>query len=181
MSVDKHIDDLELISKYKKSKDQKWMGELYSRYVELVFGLCLKYYKNKADAEDALMSVYELVSQKLLTHEVKNFKPWLYTVTKNYCFEKLRQKTRVLQKENEAAGMYSEDVFHLDNIEKEEKLNKLETCMKSIDKDQSNCVRLFYYEKKSYQQIATIESISWSKVRSLIQNGRRMLKNCMEK
>ena len=181
MSNDKNIEDADLISKYKETKDQKWMGQLFNRYIELVFGLCLKYHKNKADAEDAVMSIYELTSRKLLTHEVKTFKPWLYTVSKNHCFENLRQKTRVLKKENEAANMYSADIFHLDSIEKEEKLNKLESCLETIDLNQKNCIKLFYYEKKSYQQIAAMESISWSKVRSLIQNGRRMLKNCMER
>ena len=120
------------------------------------------------------------MSKKLKTHKVENFKSWLYVVTKNYCFEKLRQRNRHLVKEKVAADMYSEVVFHPDNIEKELRLDKLEKCIAALAEQQQKCVQWFYFEKKSYQVIAQENNMEWNKVRSLIQNGRRMLKNCME-
>jgi len=165
---------------YQSTYDQKYLAELFVAYQELIFGVCLKYFKNKADAEDGLMSVYEQVSKKLKTHQVDNLRPWLYVLTKNHCLEKLRKKGKAFTKEKEAANMYSDTVFHLDSIDKEEKLNKLENCMDKLIKEQKNCIRLFYFEKKSYQEIAESDGMAWSKVRSYIQNGRRMLKKCME-
>jgi len=38
-------------------------SELYRRYIPMVYGLCLKYLGNKADAEDAVMDLFEDVSQ----------------------------------------------------------------------------------------------------------------------
>jgi len=40
---------------------------------------------------------------------------------------------------------------------------------------------MFYYENKCYNEITENTGLDWNKVRSLIQNGRRNLKNCMEK
>ena len=41
------LTDNELIAKYKKTGDGSLVGELYKRYSHLVYGVCLKYLKNK--------------------------------------------------------------------------------------------------------------------------------------
>lgn len=180
MTTKFNIQENELIAQYQKTSDQKVLGQLYVPYQNLVLGVCLKYFKNMTDAKDAQMSVYELISKKLKTHNVDNFKSWLYVVTKNFCLEKLRKRGKDLKKEKAAADVYSEQVFHLDNIDKEEALNKLERCMDGLILEQRQAIQSFYFEKKSYQEVAKMNGISWSKVRSNIQNGRRMLKNCMD-
>jgi len=40
---------------------------------------------------------------------------------------------------------------------------------------------LFYLQKKSYEEIVDTLKLEWNRVRSLIQNGRRNLKICLEK
>ncbi len=42
-------------------------------------------------------------------------------------------------------------------------------------------IKLFYLEGKCYNEIVEITGHEWNHVRSLIQNGRRNLKLCMEK
>ena len=46
---------------------------------------------------------------------------------------------------------------------------------------QQEAIRLFYLEGKCYNEITEMTGQDWNQVRSLIQNGRRNLKNCMEK
>ncbi|MFN4081365.1 MAG: RNA polymerase sigma factor [Saprospiraceae bacterium] len=46
---------------------------------------------------------------------------------------------------------------------------------------QKRCVSLFYYEDRSYKEIAEAVHEELGMVRSHIQNGRRNLKKCMEK
>jgi len=180
MTATHKIEEKTLIDSYQEKPEQSLLAKLFLPYKNLVFGACLKYMKNTADAEDAVSGVYELVSRKLKTHKVENFKSWLYVVTKNYCFEELRKKSRKLTKEKEAADMYSQEVFHPDSVDKEEMLNRLETCIEKLEMQQQTCIQKFYFEKQSYHEIADGSDISWSKVRSYIQNGRRMIKKCME-
>jgi len=180
MQGDPNIAEKKLISSYKDNSDQELLAELYLPYQNLVLGTCLKYLKNKADAEDAVSGIYELISKKLKTHKVENFKSWLYVVTKNYCFEQLRKKSRQIVKEKEAADVYSQEVFHPDKVDKEALFTKLEACINKLNDQQKSCIRKFYFEKKSYQEIAESSGISWAKVRSYIQNGRRMIKKCIE-
>lgn len=177
---DSTISDLDLIKKYKSNGDQNVVADLYSRYITLIYGLCLKYLKNESDSKDAVMEIYNIVSEKLKTHDVDNLKSWIYVVSKNHCFGRLRKEKSTLTKQKQAEVMYSEDVFHPDSIDKESSITQLQMCIKQLPKDQQKCIQLFYFEKKSYQEIVDSSELEWKQVRSFIQNGRRNLKNCME-
>ena len=63
--------DEDLIVRYRNSHDISYIGLLYKRYMFLVFGICLKYLKNGALAEDASMEIFELLIKLLKKHEVK--------------------------------------------------------------------------------------------------------------
>jgi RNA polymerase sigma-70 factor (ECF subfamily) len=66
-------------------------------------------------------------------------------------------------------------------MEKEADLRRLEVCVEALEGDQQRVIRLFYLEEKSYNEITELTGLDWNQVRSYIQNGRRNLKNCMEK
>lgn len=51
--------DEALLQAYQSGGDVEVLGQLYERYVELTYGVCLKYLKNEADAEDAVMAIFE--------------------------------------------------------------------------------------------------------------------------
>ena len=173
--------DLELITSYKSSGDIEHLSVLFDRYIELIFGLCMKYLKNAEESEDRVMEIYELLAVKLNKHNVDHFKSWLFTVSKNHCLEYLRKNNRKLTKEKQAKIMYSEQVFHPDDVRKEIALTQMEKCLLKLPKDQRDCIQLFYLNNKSYNQIVKITGLDWSKLRSYLQNGRRNLKLCMQK
>ena len=181
----KHNDltDHELLERAKTEKDKEYATALFTRYIEYVYGACLKYYKNEADSKDKVMEVYERYLEKVKVHDIKNPKSWLYVLTKNFCLEKLRKENRDREKLDNIIVMQSDEVFHPFNeemVDKEEMLNKLEDCISKLNSEQKSCVELFYLEKRSYKEITESLDIGWSTVRSLIQNGRRNIKNCME-
>lgn len=180
MKASSDISEQELIARYQESNEQDDVAQLYEPYMPMVYGTCLKYMKNTTDAQDGMMNVYELVAKKLLSHKIDNFKPWLYVVTKNYCFDVLRKKNRRLDKKEVAEIMYSEQVFHPDSVDNE-KEKTLHNCIEKLSTKQKYIIKAFYFEKMSYQEIADSNNIKWSTIRSKIQNGRRMLKKCIEK
>ena len=169
------------MEQYRLTKDQKYIAELYGRYMQLVFGSCLKFYKNESDAEDAVMDIYEKIRVKTLSSKVTYFKSWLYTVTRNHCLEQLRKQSTRADKQNTADLMYYEDVFHPDTVEKDREVNLLHECISALDDLQRSCIELFYFKKMAYAEIADHMNLTMGKVRSRIQNGRRNLKICMEK
>ena len=78
---------------YRNSGNAAYIGELFQRYTHLVFGVCMKYFKNVDESKDGVMDVFEKILTELKRHEVENFKPWLYFVAKNHCLMKLRKET----------------------------------------------------------------------------------------
>ncbi len=173
--------DQDLVDLYKKNGDIRVLAELYQRYMDLLYAVCFKYLKNTEAAKDAVMAVFEELVSKLLKHDVVHFKGWLYMVTKNYCLMQLRSQKQLHLVPDPDIMQLTENLHLNGEFDKEEHLNQLEKCIDTLSPDQKQSVRLFYFQEKCYKEIAGITHSDWSKVRSLIQNARRNLKNCMDK
>ena len=176
------LTDTELVSLYKQSEDLTVLGELYQRYMELVYGVCLKYFKEPEAAKDSVMLIFEELVSKLKKHEVENFRGWLHQVAKNHCLMQLRTPKNLKTVEFKSDLVQNEENVHLNGVlEKEENFKRLEQCMGTLTGEQQQAIRLFYLEEKCYNEIVEITGKDWNQVRSFIQNGRRNLKICMEK
>jgi RNA polymerase sigma factor (sigma-70 family) len=173
--------DAELVQQYRSGGEPEVLGILYQRYMDLVYGVCLKYLKDSDTAKDAVISIYEELVTKLKQHEVSNFKSWLYVLCRNFCLMHLRRQKGKQTAELTEQVMQSEELLHLESaMQKEEQFQQMEQCLEQLTEDQKNCVRLFYLESKCYNEISDQTGLEWNKVRSHIQNGRRNLKLCME-
>jgi RNA polymerase sigma factor (sigma-70 family) len=173
--------DAELVKQYKTGGDINVLGELYARYMELVYGVCLKYFKEPEEAKDAVINIFEELITKLKKYEVSNFKSWLYQLTKNHCLMKIRSsKSQPVTVDIDIMHLGGNN--HLDNVTwKEEQLNGMENCIEQLPAEQKQAIRLFYLKEKCYKEFADLTETDISKVRSFIQNGRRNLKICMER
>jgi len=150
--------------------------------MELVYGVCLKYFKEPETAKDSVMLIFEELVSKLKKHEVENFRGWLHQVARNHCLMQFRTPKNLKTVEFKSDLVQNEENVHLNGeLEKEENVKKLELCMGTLTVDQQQAIRLFYLEEKCYNEIVEITGKDWNQVRSFIQNGRRNLKNCMEK
>jgi len=175
--------DKELVAIFKKTGDINHLSVLYQRYMDLVFGVCLKYFKDGERSKDAVMDIFGELNSKLRVHEVDNFKGWLHVLARNYCLMQLRSPRNLKTTEFNPGFMQSGEETHLDNgiLEREGQLQELEDCMETLPEAQKETVKLFYLEQKCYNEIAEITGYDWNKVRSYIQNGKRNLKLCMDK
>ena len=175
------LPDKELVNLYRSSGNMDVLAVLFQRYMDLLYGVCLKYLKQPETAKDAVMQIFEELVAKLPKHEVDNFKSWLYTLAKNHCLMQLRTPKNLKTTEFKPDSMQLEEEVHLNGIQlREENLQKLERCLETLSIEQKKSVELFYLQNKCYKEIADATGIEWNKVRSFIQNGRRNLKICME-
>jgi len=175
-------DDTSLVVLYQREGNMEVLGQLYARYMELVFGVCLKIFKDKGKAEDAVMGIFEELVVKLKKHDVQNFKSWLHVLARNYCLMQLRKNGKLKVESMDQSFVQIADDEH--PVGEEEELGPIEylqPCLQQLKERQRQCVELFYYQKKSYQEIAELTGAEVGKVRSYIQNGRRNLKICIEK
>jgi RNA polymerase sigma factor (sigma-70 family) len=176
------LTDHELIGEFKSSQNREVLGVLFTRYTSLVFGTCLKYLKDREDAKDAVMQIFEKLNETLLKYDVQNFKSWLYVSARNHCLMQLRAKKGKETKILDSNLMESDYVLHLEiEPEMEETISKLEKCIEELGEEQRACVRLFYIQEKCYRDIAVETGFELRSVKSFIQNGKRNLRLCMEK
>jgi RNA polymerase sigma-70 factor (ECF subfamily) len=179
--------DGELLRRFSEEGDIAILGQLYERYMHLVYGVCLKYLEEREAAKDEVMNIFE----KLVTavpqqkEEIVNFRTWLYVVTKNHCLMLLRsRKSETAHTE----AMLADPTFFMENSsemhpleEEESDTERLRECIERLKEEQRECIRLFFYEGFGYRQIAEKMGIEEKKVKSYIQNGKRNLRICMEK
>jgi RNA polymerase sigma-70 factor, ECF subfamily len=181
-----HEDDDHLINEFRSGGDLNVLGRLYTKYMHLVYGVCLKYLKNREEAGDGVMHIFEKLIMEIPRHNIENFRSWLHVVAKNYCLMQLRSEKSKQEKFRE--WMHDEKIFmetsiDLHPLDKEEIKpagEALEECMEKLKMEQQKCIRLFYYENRCYREISANLGLGEKKVKSCIQNGKRNLKICLE-
>ena len=146
------LSDEELLIHYTKSGDTEYFGELYNRYIPLLYGLCLKYLSDEARAQDAVMQLFEELLSKVSNYQIKVFKTWLYRVAKNHCLQ-------ILRKDNKEIPL---------------------DYMINIMEPQRISITQFFMEEMSYADIAEQAGLTLNHVKSYIQNGKRNLKICIK-
>jgi RNA polymerase sigma-70 factor, ECF subfamily len=176
-------DDAEIISLYKETGDNLYVGILFERYSHLAFGVCMKYLKNEDDSKDAVLQIFENIIEDLKRFNIKSFAPWLHSVAKNHCLMQLRKKRLVFndergvqQAEATLLTVPSNMSFMSEDLT-EEHLNDLDEAIQSLSDEQNKCIRLFYLQEKSYQEVSLLTGFNMNEVKSHIQNGKRNLKN----
>jgi len=174
--------DDELLKQFVQTSHQELLGQLYSRYIPLVYGLCLKYLQQTEDAEDAVNNIYEELTQKVHKYQIDNFKTWLYSVAKNHCFQILRKEKNQIFEEIDNQIVESDEFEHLIDVEEDrEKERALNHCLTTLPEEQRQCIVHFFFEKFSYADIVEKTGFALNKVKSYIQNGKRNLKICILK
>ena len=180
-----NVSDKTLLDRFRREGDKDALGTLFLRYMELVYGVCLKYLGQPEAAQDAVMDIYEHLNRKLPGQEVDNFTGWLYMVSKNHCLQQLRKKNNLLTislddpvMQNGQESHQEDEAFELEVPE--DITDQLHDCISRLPEGQQMCIRMFYFEKKSYAEIAAHHQLPLDHVRSQIQNGRRNLKKCIE-
>ena len=157
------------------------LGELYQRYMELVYGVCLKYLKDPEEAKDCVLNIFEELIGKLKKHPVEHFKAWLYQLAKNHCLMQLR-KQKIRPVNIELSDMHLQDNEHpVFEFDKEDNFKHMEYCLGQLAGAQRKVIELFYLQGKCYKEISGTMGMEVNQVRSFIQNGRRNLRLCMEK
>ena len=177
--------DAEYLAEYKATGDMEMLGELYGRNMEMVFAICYKYLRHEDESKDATMEIFEQLVTDLRKHEISNFKSWLHSVARNHCLMLLRSKKVEVEglEISDEDFMENEPFMHQEeeDLDLEGNLQKLEKCLEILENEQKTCVELFYLKDKCYKEIAEATSFDLNKVKGYIQNGKRNLKNCIER
>ncbi len=177
------LSDDELLVKIKETGKSEYFNLLYERYIPLIYGLCLKYLHDSEKSQDAVIDIFESLSPKISTYEIGNFKNWIYSVVRNHCFHVLKENKKEYVIDFDSQFMESDIVLDLfsEETNNNEREAALSQCLERLPELQRVAVCKFFYEDKSYADIVEEIGYNLKSVKSFLQNGKRNLKNCVEK
>ncbi len=177
------LPDDELVALFSKTQHHAYFGELYRRYAHLGFGVCLKYLKDENESQDVLADVFKILFRKIPASNIQSFRKYFYTVVRNECIGRLRQRRTEsarlsdFQKFEKSTNDFMENEGLIRLLDSEPSLESVvEEAIQKLNDEQRTCIRLFFYQNRSYKDIVETTGFSEKQVKSYLQNGKRNLK-----
>ena len=157
--------------------NRKAQSELYRKYSNILFGICLKYSRNKTEAEDNLhdsfVTIYEKIGQ--FNHE-GSFEGWMKRITVNTIMQKFR-KEKYLSVVNDNVG---EEVDVLEN-EIDISLSTLLKYIQELPNKYRLTFNLYVLDGYSHKEISEMLGTSTGTSKSNLARARMILKEKIEK
>ncbi|MCB0707203.1 MAG: sigma-70 family RNA polymerase sigma factor [Saprospiraceae bacterium] len=186
-SLVQQLPDEDLLHRFQAEKDQFYLGVLFQRYRHLVFNMSMKYLKSRSESEDMVSYIFTLLLEKLPGKDIHSFKHYLYGTIRNECLSRSRQQRREMERQeaffhvSEKKSFFfmeNDGLLHLINEPSIEEL--VHEAMTDLVSEQRECIQQFFFEGKSYKEIADLTGFPINKVKSYLQNGKRNLRIWLE-
>jgi RNA polymerase sigma-70 factor (ECF subfamily) len=183
--VTKRKSDLDLIQEF-RAGDQGSFEELLSRYSNKVFSLASRLTRNAEDAEEVLQDVFVTVHRKIAGFEGKSsFSSWLYRVTVNAAFMKLRKRRQdqsvaledLVQQQHSPAALQSPESTYVDAQSiRNQMLEALESAIRKLPDDYRPVFILRDVDGLTSREVGRILDLTVPAVKSRLHRSRLMLR-----
>ncbi len=154
----------------------QYITELYKNEKETIIFYCLKYVENKETAEDICNDVFINVFRFEKIQDIDNIRYYMYVCARQQCEVYLKKQKNVKLIEQIEDESLSDEENFLEKI----KIEQLYAEMKKLPEEQKYCIELFFFERKSYKEIAEITGYSEKNIKSFLQNGKHNLGNLLK-
>jgi len=183
--VAKRKSDLDLIEEF-RAGESKSFEELLSRYSNKVFSLASRLTRNTEDAEEVLQDVFVTVHRKIAGFEGKSsFSSWLYRVTVNAAFMKLRKRKQdlsvsledVAQQAHAVSALRSPEAAFVDSQSiRNQVMEALEAAIRKLPDDYRPVFILRDVDGLTSREVSRILDLTVPAVKSRLHRSRLMLR-----
>ena len=191
-SSDRSENDFDLVNAFKRG-DHSAFEKIVLKYQDRVYNLCYRFLGDKQEAEDSAQDIFIKVYKALKGFKLKSsFYTWLYRIVINTCKNRVkslefrRAKSRISidddQDRNDHGISGIIDNINLPdmNIEKNEKIKRIQEAIDSLPPDQKTMVILRDIEGLSYDEIASVTKNRLGTVKSKLSRARLSLRTKLE-
>lgn len=166
----------ELINNCKKGK-RKAQAELYRKYSGILFGMCLKYSRNKTEAEDSLHDSFMTIFNKIDQYNFNgSFEGWIKRITVNTVLQKYRKEQHL--------NVVSENVGEEIDVEIEQADISLSTLLGYIQELPNKyrlTFNLYVLDGYSHKEISEMLGTSAGTSKSNLARAKMILRGKIEK
>ncbi|MFQ3579288.1 MAG: sigma-70 family RNA polymerase sigma factor [Bacteroidales bacterium] len=183
--IEKHP-DIHLLQEYYNNHKEEIIQQLYVRYIHYIYGISLKYIKDRINAQKFTLSLYEKLPVQIWNQKPLLFKDWLYTFVLNECKHYLNSKGKqdlqleyncTVSKETKNENSKPIYIYFSD----EQYAEKIEKCIKQLSPVSQTIATLFYKEQKNTRTISKQMNIDPKKVINSLLQTQEQLIICLEK
>lgn len=162
-----------------KNGDDAAFEELLTRHHQSVYRLAYRFLNDSPEAEDITQEVFLRVFKAARTYSPKaKFSTWLYTITKNLCFNALRKKRSVaiFSIEDEMLPeLPSMDESPIARLEEAEVKKRVLGAVKELPANLRIAVLLLKYHGLSYEEVAEILECTVNAVKLRVHRAKKFL------
>lgn len=167
-----------------KKRDKEAFTVVYHKYHHYLYSLAFRYLKDVELAEDAVQHVFVKLWDSARYIDVGiNMKNYLYTMTKNFVLNQIRDNKEMISLNYENAQIEitdeSRDVVSI--MEDKQLLSLLYEGIQHLPPQKKEICHLKIDENKSNQEIAEVMGISVNTVKSHYQESVKMLRDYFQK
>ena len=174
--------DAELIDATIKG-DQKAFQNFVEKYQKPIFSYLYRFlYQNKEAAEDITQIVFLKVYQNLNNIDgTKSIKSWIFRIAHNEAANYLRSSSRKKESllDDEQWSKFSNPDDQKEDIS-DQYGEIIQLALKKIKPKYREVIVLYYFEEKSYDEIAEILNSSTSTIGTLIRRAKQQLKKILD-
>ncbi len=163
--------------------DRNAFATVYTATSAKLFGVCLRIFPDRNEAEDALQDAYLTIWNKASSFESGRASPisWLVAVTRNRAIDRLRAKKKAGTTSIEEAVEIA-DATPLADAQLIEVADDriLHDCISSLDQRDALFIRSAFIGGSTYADLAKHEGQPLGTVKSRIRRALLKLRSCME-
>ena len=163
--------------------DRSAFETVYKATSAKLFGVCLRIFPDRAEAEEALQEAYLTIWNKAASFEAGRASPisWLVTVTRNRAIDRLRSKGKVgLTALDEAAEIADPAPLADAQMLVASDNRVLNGCIEDLNQRDAHFIRCAFVAGATYAELASSEDEPLGTVKSRIRRALIKLRSCME-
>ena len=159
-----------------KKGDYRAKSRLYKLYSPVLLSICLRYAKNKSEAEDILHEGFIKIYTKINQAGKGSFEGWMKQVVKNEALQFLRQRASLNIRHEKYELDYKSDVESVENVSFEGVSYKvILNFIQSLPDGYRLIFNMYVFEEYSHKEIAFLLNISEGTSKSQYARSKKKL------
>lgn len=167
-------DNIKLIKNCQKGS-HKAFDELINTYADTIFGICIRYCKNKEEAEDLLQECLIIIINKINDFKFQgSFEGWIKRLTVNSAINYLKKNNKVIQ-DNIEERIYDKNLTVNESVISKMSADEILTLINQLPPGCRTVFNLHVIDGYKHTEIAEILNITDVTSRTQFKKARKLL------
>jgi len=178
MPTTQQLSDAEVL---KESQSYPWMfGVLVDRYEKAFLRRGVSILRSHESAQDAVQETFLKIykyAHKFSEREGASFQSWAYKILTNTCYTLSSRKSNELSRVQVMDFIDLDVIGSTDGLLDKERSSFVASVISRLPERLSRLLSLYFFEDKTYEEIALMEDMTLSAVRSGLHRAKKQFKN----